>query len=162
MAQFLGIYQNTRIKRVFVNKCGQFLRKSIKRCPEHILIVGIEKDDDVRKIIWILLALLCMSVSCTETPSEQQEPARGGFFLKGRVLAVNDHIEIEVIESDYADGIYWVLTSDTTEYRAADGSVTSRSALAVGDIVEIEYGGQVMMSYPPQIVAARIRILARE
>jgi adenosylhomocysteine nucleosidase len=36
---------------------------------------------------------------------------------------------------------------------------TLSPALSVGDVVRIDYSGQVMLSYPPQIVAARIQRL---
>ena len=38
-----------------------------------------------------------------------------------------------------------------------DGKLTM--TINVGDKVEITYGGQVMMSYPPQIVAKKIIVL---
>ena len=83
-----------------------------------------------------------------------------GFVLKAIVKSTSDpnRIEAEVIESDYAFGIYWVLTSGDTVFYSADGVAVSRDAIKVGDTVEITYGGQVMMSYPPQIVASKIQI----
>ena len=121
---------------------------------------GIEKDNGMRKIIWIILACLCLGTSCVSggdpTPSPSEDVPRGGFFLVGTVRAIDDRIEIAVTEGDYAEGIFWVLTANTTEYRDAQGRVIDRDALAVGDTVQVEYGGQMMMSYPPQIVAARI------
>ncbi len=105
--------------------------------------------------------MLCMTASCaprfpSETPPEDEGP-RGGFFLKGKILALDEHIEVEVIESDYADGVYWVIVSDATAYENASGEGITKGDLAVGETVEIEYGGQVMMSYPPKIVAKTIK-----
>lgn len=123
----------------------------------------------MKKVLLILMALLCMTASCTpkkpsgettENPPMEDGP-RDGFFLKGKVLAIDEHIEVEVIESDYAYGVYWVLVSDATVYEDASGESVSKDAITVGDTVEIAYGGQVMMSYPPKIVAARIRLSAQ-
>ncbi len=80
------------------------------------------------------------------------------FVLTGIVTAISDRIEIEVINSDYAFGIYWVLVSESTTLQRADGSAISLSDIKVGDTVEITYGGQVMMSYPPQIAARKVTL----
>ncbi len=82
-----------------------------------------------------------------------------GFVLKAIVKSVNDDmIEVEVIESDYAFGIYWVRTGLLTSYRSADGGIAARSDIKAGDTVRITYNGQTMMSLPPQIVAIVITI----
>ncbi len=82
------------------------------------------------------------------------------YILKAIVKATNDHhIEVEIIESNYAFGIYHVLTSKDTKYYNASGSLISRSGIKIGDTVEIAYSGQTMLSYPPQIVAYSFKIL---
>ena len=43
-------------------------------------------------------------------------------------------------------------------YLDKNGNRTVKAFLKVGDTVEITYGGQVMMSYPPQIVALKIQV----
>ncbi len=113
------------------------------------------------KIILVIISALCLGVlpSCAEGPTDDGVP-EGGFTLKGQVTAVGEKIEVEVYDSDYAFGPYWVLTPAATAYENADGTAATRAAIRVGDRVEIEYGGQVMQSYPPQIVAKRIKILA--
>ena len=69
-------------------------------------------------------------------------------------------IEVDVIEGEYgASGIFWVIVSDTTVLSGQDGERIALSDVKAGDTVEIRYGGQVMMSYPPQIVAGSITIL---
>ena len=78
------------------------------------------------------------------------------FVLKGIVKGYNTHLEIEVIESDYAFGIYWVIVPNSTPILDKNGSNIELSSLKEGDIVEITYNGQTMMSYPPQIVALKI------
>ena len=85
---------------------------------------------------------------------------RGDYFmLKAVVQGVyDDRIEVEVIESDYAFGIYWVRTGDHTSYSQADGSPATRSDIEAGQTIRISYNGQTMMSLPPQIVAHGIVI----
>ena len=80
--------------------------------------------------------------------------------MTATVKNISDKIEVEVIEGEYgASGIYWVITYDETAFAGKDGEKITRADLKVGDTVEILYGGQVMMSYPPQIVAGRITVL---
>ena len=67
-------------------------------------------------------------------------------------------LEVEVIEGEYgASGIYWVIISKDTVFADANGNRISKNSLKVGDTIEITYGGQVMLSYPPQIVAKKIQ-----
>lgn len=81
----------------------------------------------------------------------------GEFAMKAKITAIGDRIEVEVIESENKmTGPFWVITGDETVYATEDGDRLSRGDLAVGDTVTIYYGGQVMMSYPPQIVATGI------
>lgn len=83
-----------------------------------------------------------------------------GFVLKAVVKSVeSDYIEVEIVESDYAFGIYWVRTGEQTKYKLSDGSEAARSDIKAGQTVSISYSGQTMMSYPPQIVAWTIAVL---
>ena len=82
-----------------------------------------------------------------------------GFVLKAVVQGVyDDRIEVEVIESNYAFGVYWVRTGEQTDYKFADGSSATRSDIEAGQTINITYNGQTMMSLPPQIVAYKIVI----
>ena len=77
------------------------------------------------------------------------------------ILAIGDKIEVEVIEGEYgASGIYWVNFNEKTPIVSKNGGALALADLSVGDQVEITYNGQVMMSYPPQIVARKIVKLA--
>lgn len=78
------------------------------------------------------------------------------FKMIATVESVGAKIEVNVTEAEYAFGIYWVITTDTTEFLDENGGQITRADIKVGDTVEIRYNGQVMMSYPPQIVALRI------
>ena len=77
--------------------------------------------------------------------------------MKVRIIAVNDRIEVEVIESEYASGIIWVNTSEETLVLDEDGKDIEISDLTVDDVIEIAYSGQIMMSYPGQIVGLAVR-----
>ncbi len=77
--------------------------------------------------------------------------------MTARVTAVGEKIEVEVLESEYAFGPYWVITDENTVFERG-GRKIKRSDISAGDTVEIYYSGQVMLSYPPQIVAHRITV----
>ena len=105
----------------------------------------------------LLLPLLLLSCDEAETP-EEEPPANTGVQMTAKILAMGDKIEVEVLESPYADGVYHVITSDATTYLNKDGQTIAKSDLALGDTVIISYSGQVMMSIPPQIVATKIAL----
>ena len=82
------------------------------------------------------------------------------YKLYAIVKEVGDRLEVEVVESDYAFGIYWVIVSDATELFLSDGTRASLSDIKAGDKIEIVYNGQTMLSYPPQIVALGVKVVA--
>ena len=88
----------------------------------------------------------------------QGEVKMDDFVLKGIVKGRGTHLEIEVIESDYAFGIYWVIVPNSISILDASGNEISLDSIKNGDIVNITYNGQTMLSYPPQIVALAISI----
>ena len=80
--------------------------------------------------------------------------------MVAKIIRISDVIEVDVIEGEYgASGIYWVLTSNETEVFGKSSESISLSDIKVGDTIEITYGGQVMMSYPPKISAISIRLV---
>ncbi|MBO5926426.1 MAG: hypothetical protein J6Q38_02565 [Clostridia bacterium] len=81
------------------------------------------------------------------------------FVLKAIVTTVGEKIEVEVIESDYAFGTYLVITGEQTEFLDVNGNKIDKTNLVSGNVIEITYGGQVMMSFPPQIVANKIQVI---
>lgn len=101
-------------------------------------------------------AVLPMLFACGK--KEGEDEIRGGFKLTAIVKEVGELLEVEVIESDYAFGEYWVITPKETEFLNENGEKIKRSDLKAGDRIEIEYGGQVMMSYPPKIVAKSVKV----
>ena len=108
----------------------------------------------------LILALAVMLVSCTQT--DGADGKSGGdneeFYLIGEVTNVGAHIEVNVIEGEHAYGIYWVLISSQTEVFDKDGNEISVQNIKIGDKVRVVYGGQVMMSYPPQISAIKVTV----
>ena len=96
--------------------------------------------------------------SITENEAWENEAGENEFFLEGIVKDNAEHLEIEVINSDYAFGIYWVLISPETKIYSENGDAISIKDIEKGDVLKIVYGGQVMLSYPPQIVAHKIRV----
>ena len=104
-------------------------------------------------IVALALSVLC---SCGDFGTGGSEIE--GVKMSAEILAIGEKLEVQVIEGDYeVSGIYWVIISPDTKYFGADGKGASLADFAVGDKIEIVYGGQVMMSYPPKIVALQIR-----
>ena len=118
----------------------------------------------MKNIIKIALLVLTLSLLASCAPNENGGDNGGGgggqtFTLKATVNAVGEKIEVDVIEGEYASGIYWVIVSDETELIGKNGKKIAKDDIKVGDTLEIVYNGQVMMSYPPQIVARKITVL---
>ena len=118
----------------------------------------------MKKILALAIAtLLLFMVGCSangggneggggETPIVGEQ-----YVLKGIIKAVNDEIiEVEVIESDYAYGIYWVHT-DSATLLDVNGNTIAINDFSIDDIVNITYSGQTALSYPPQIFPYKIQ-----
>lgn len=88
----------------------------------------------------------------------EEKNENGRFVYKGTVTSISNdrYIEMEIIDSEIAFGIYWVLIGDQTSFVDNDGASISRNDIKVGDTIEVVFSGQVMMSYPPQIAAQKI------
>ncbi len=113
-------------------------------------------------ILTLTLAMLCSCgvLNFAKLPGEKEENDTQGVRMTAEIIAISDRLEVEVISGEYgASGTYWVITSDDTPCFDSEGNTIKVSDLEVGDKIEIIYGGQVMMSYPPQIVAKKIQIL---
>ncbi|MBO5879293.1 MAG: DUF3221 domain-containing protein [Clostridia bacterium] len=99
----------------------------------------------------LIIALACLSC---EGESEVQT-----FKMKAKIDKIGEKIEVTVTEAEYAEGVYWLVIGDLTEFQDSDGASAHISDFSEGDFVEITYNGQVMMSYPPQIAALKIKKL---
>ena len=79
------------------------------------------------------------------------------FSMIATVIAIDEWLEVDVISALYGNtGRFWVRVSENTSFFDQSGESISLSEIKVGDTVEITYSGQVMMSYPPQIIALSI------
>ena len=88
--------------------------------------------------------------------SEDRYMTQENVKMIAEVVAMGDKIEVDVLSSEYTSGVHLVITHDATQYFDKWGTKISREDLKKGDKIEIEYSGQVMLSYPPQIVATTI------
>lgn len=120
----------------------------------------------MKKIALIVLFILVLTlfVSCylteavTKTLTEEEQNLEG-VKMTAIVKSISDKIEVEVIEGEYgASGIYMVNFSSDTVFTDSDNVQLTVSDVEVGDVIEITYSGQVMLSYPPQIVALKVQI----
>ena len=118
----------------------------------------------------ILIFALCMFVGCdsqdfanqgtndspgdnsSQTPSAKVD----GYIMTATVKTVGDRVEVDVISAEYASGIFHIIVGENTLIYSSDGKEIAKQDLKPGDTVEITYNGQVMLSYPPQVVALRI------
>ena len=112
----------------------------------------------MKKIILCLTLLCAMALLLGCDEEEKQMNTEFELFATVKQVTEN-HIEVEVYDSDYAFGTYWVLTGTETEYLDREGNTITRDDLKDGDKIKISYGGQVMMSMPPQIVAGKMEVL---
>lgn len=111
--------------------------------------------------ILIIVALTLLSLLSCGSSDHSENPTgdTDGTKMTAEIINIGDKLEVNVIEGEYgASGIYWVIIDDSTPTFDYDGKVIGISDLKVGDTIEITYSGQVMMSYPPQIVAKKIVI----
>ncbi|MBE6581536.1 MAG: hypothetical protein E7650_08015 [Ruminococcaceae bacterium] len=108
------------------------------------------------KKILLALLLLCSLFALVACDEDEEQTPDGRVEMIATVKSMGEKIEVDVLESEYASGIYLVITGEQTTYLDSDGNALSRTDLSVGDTVKIQYSGQVMMSLPPQIVALKI------
>lgn len=104
------------------------------------------------------LLMLILTAGLLAACSPQPTGPVGDVTMTARITAIGEKIEVDVIKSEYASGPFLIITGDTTQYFDSDGESITRADLSVGDIVEIKYNGQVMLSYPPQVAATKITI----
>ena len=105
----------------------------------------------------LLGGLISIGISLDFTIKEDEPQAA----MIAEIVAIGEKIEVEVIEGEHgASGTYWVIVGEDTVFEGSNGSKISLASLKAGDRVKITYSGQVMMSYPPQIVAKKITVVA--
>lgn len=105
-----------------------------------------------------MLTVLSLLSSCSAQDKNVEDYEMTNFTMKAELLAVNEKLEVDVIEAEYASGIFHIIVTESTEIYDSHGKEIEKSDLTVGSILTIDYSGQVMMSYPPQTVALVIRV----
>ena len=134
-----------------------------------------------KRILALIMALIMlMAVGCQkddgaklpDTGSDTPNAENGGIqnssikledgevVYRGKVTNLGDKyaLEIEIVDSNIAFGPYRVLIGNATTFYGLDGEEISREDIELGDLIEVVFSGQVMMSYPPQIAAKRVYI----
>ena len=125
----------------------------------------------MKRIVSLILIFTLLSLSlfgCSaQTGGEAntgEEEGEGGdsmpFIFRGTVFEVAELLGVEMEETEFSSGPYHVITGEDTTYFDADGNQTAKDAIKVGDVIEITFSGQVMMSYPPKISAKSIKIVS--
>lgn len=107
----------------------------------------------MKKFLMILLSLALpfTFISCNKDKE-------GEVYMTATVTSLGEKLEVEVTKANNAYGTYNVIISERTEIFNKKGEKVTRDAISVGDSLEIMYNGQVMRSFPPQIVAHKITI----
>jgi hypothetical protein len=120
----------------------------------------------------ILIFALCMFVGCdsqdfanqgtndSQGDNSSQTPLAkvDGYIMTATVKSVGDRVEVDVISAEYASGIFHIIVGENTQIYSAEGREITKQDIKAGDTVEITYNGQIMLSYPPQVVALKIVI----
>lgn len=91
------------------------------------------------------------------SPRAEKMQKNEGFLMIGSVTSLGEKLEVEVISDEYNSGTFLIIYSDDIKI-TKDGKRADTADISVGDILEIKYNGQVMLSLPPQIVARAITI----
>ena len=108
----------------------------------------------------VAIALLaCVMLACASCKEVEEVGSVEGVKMTAVIKSVSEKIEVDVIEGEYeVSGIFWVNVGSDTVIVNQNGVRIAKSSLKTGDVIEITYSGQVMLSYPPQIVALQIQV----
>ena len=114
-------------------------------------------------LLLLFVILLFCSLSSCNLPTEggsgnDSETPTDPATISGTVTAVNSRIEMLADETEIASGPYSVIITDTTDFYFANGDKAAIDNVNIGQKVEITFNGQVMLSYPAQIVAHKVVI----
>ena len=113
-------------------------------------------------LLLFVILLFCSLSSCNlptgdDSGNENENPADPA-VISGTVTAVNNRIELLADETEISSGPYSVIITDTTEFYFENGGKAALDDVKTGHKVEISFNGQVMLSYPAQIVAHKVVI----
>lgn len=113
----------------------------------------------MKKILSLFCTLLALPLlfACNTSDGADITVSNADYSMTATVCELGEKILVEVAESPTGmTGPYLINTDEGTVYETADGEKIDRDAIAVGDTIVIYYSGQVMMSYPAQVYAAKI------
>ncbi len=125
--------------------------------------VGIK----MKKRFWLfsLLAVTLFLTGCQANAedavpvnNEPSEADPAAVVMEATVAELGERILVEVTKSEYTSGPHLVIINEETAIKDAEGNTIRASDIRVGDHLRIVYSGQVMLSYPPQIVAHSITV----
>lgn len=102
------------------------------------------------------MTLVLGSTACKK---EEEKMDNQSVQMIAKVLKNDDVLLVDVIESEYTFGEYILIVNDTTTISDKNGNKIKKADLTVGDKIKVSYSGQVMLSYPPQVVAYKIEVL---
>ncbi len=113
-------------------------------------------------LILFIILLLWTVTSCenpfTDDSQSENQPPNNSAIITGTVTNVNSRIEMIADETEITSGPYSVIINENTDFYFADGSAANFADVESGQKVEITFNGQVMLSYPAQIVAHKVVI----
>lgn len=69
------------------------------------------------------------------------------------IVSLEEKFLVSVLESEYTSGEHILITNEKTQYLDSNGNKIEKNSLNKGDKIKVNYSGQVMLSYPPQVVA---------
>ena len=104
-------------------------------------------------LCFLLLPLaICFTVGCNNQGSNKN------LIMQAKIIQINqdNSLLVEIIKDDYNSGEMCVLTGDKTKIVNQSGEKIKFNQLKVGDLINVEYTGQVMLSYPAKINAVKI------
>ena len=113
----------------------------------------------MKRFFSLLCAFFALPLLFACNTPDEAEATTGNtdYSMTATVTELGEKILVEVAESPTnMTGPYLINTDKSTLYRNGDGEVLARDDIAVGDTIVIYYSGQVMMSYPAQVYAAKI------
>ena len=108
-------------------------------------------------IILALFALPALLLTACFPTTDGVENGVPTYQMTAVIESLDSPFSVNVIDAEYAEGIYWLVTDENTVYLDSNGAPIERASLAVGDTVVITYNGQVMLSYPPQVFALTVQ-----
>ena len=113
----------------------------------------------MKRFLSLLCTLLTLPLLFACDPPSDPDVTVGNtdYSLEATVTELGEKILVEVTKNAYdMTGPFLINTDKATAYENASGQAIKREDIAVGDTVVIYYSGQVMMSFPAQVYAARI------